>query len=431
MNGICSVNAVAAIAKRRARRIAADEAHSWARNLRLRNPYAKLVLCMITQYVQGDGTCFVGIKGLADDCELADETVRRRLAWLETVGAITRLPQWLDENGRRNGDGRGKRTTDEIRLMFEADVDVIEARAAGDIDADGDAEPLSVSPLRGTGLTMEPAPVSPPHGTGLTDDKNLSQDSISPLAAPSLRTGPNDSEPEPEGNPPPPLRGEGQGDLDSGSEAKPWLHLESWNKFEAAWREPILHQQLCRQIWSAFTDAERDMAIKVARGYVNWRASQKRPPNTCNAQKILREIDAWPRYAELAGPDPALKTFIIENSDAFKALGVVARIGGWTPPPLQTDMQTGARGFWRTRPPSADLLGLAVFADTPIEQWQTLEDKTAAYHAWGSRLDDWVGRRPSTMRVPCLFPPRKDGSLGPSDKPLATEDELNQFGKTG
>ncbi|WFU31104.1 hypothetical protein QA635_31710 [Bradyrhizobium brasilense] len=41
----------------------------------------------------------------------------------------------LDENGRRNGDGRGKRTTDPIRLPVDAGIAAIEARAAGrDVD---------------------------------------------------------------------------------------------------------------------------------------------------------------------------------------------------------------------------------------------------------------------------------------------------------
>src|SRR5882672_4611620 len=51
-------------AKRRPRRIAADEAHAWARNLRLNNAQAKLVLSMLTLYVDGDGYCFVGIPQL-------------------------------------------------------------------------------------------------------------------------------------------------------------------------------------------------------------------------------------------------------------------------------------------------------------------------------------------------------------------------------
>ena len=38
-----------------------------ARNLRLKNHQAKLVVCMLTLYVDGDGFCFVSIPALADD----------------------------------------------------------------------------------------------------------------------------------------------------------------------------------------------------------------------------------------------------------------------------------------------------------------------------------------------------------------------------
>ena len=51
-------------APRRKRRIAADEAHAWARNLRLRNPYAKLILSMLTLYVNGEGECYASVNAL-------------------------------------------------------------------------------------------------------------------------------------------------------------------------------------------------------------------------------------------------------------------------------------------------------------------------------------------------------------------------------
>ena len=106
--------------KRRARRIAADEAHAWARNLRLRNPLAKLVLCMLTQYVNGEGVCFVSIDELGKDCELAPNTIRSRLTWLEEMGVIARRQQWLDEKGRRNADGHAV-----PERLFEADAGLV------------------------------------------------------------------------------------------------------------------------------------------------------------------------------------------------------------------------------------------------------------------------------------------------------------------
>lgn len=107
---------------KRLRRIGSDEAHAWARNLRLGNPYAKLVLCMLTLYVDAEGSCFVGAATLAEDCELSVNTVRGRLAWLENVGVIRRSPQWIDDKGNRNGEGRGRRTSDSVQLLIDCDA---------------------------------------------------------------------------------------------------------------------------------------------------------------------------------------------------------------------------------------------------------------------------------------------------------------------
>jgi hypothetical protein len=177
-----------------------------------------------------------------------------------------------------------------------------------------------------------------------------------------------------------------------------------------------LHQQLCRQIWSAFNDAERDAAIRVARGYWKWRDGQKRPPNICNAQKILRERDAWPQFIVFAGPDPKLRTFILENSPAFVAVRVAVTTAAWLPKLAAFDVENGARGYWRDEPVPEDMLGLAVFGDKPMEQWTTIEASTLPFKAWAARLHKWFGRWPEKLIVPCLYPPRKDGSISTSNE---------------
>jgi hypothetical protein len=73
---------------------------------------------MVTLYVDGEGCCFVSIPALAEDCEMSPDTVRRRLAWLESIGVISRTPQWIDAQGRRTSDGPGKRTSDLIKLLM-------------------------------------------------------------------------------------------------------------------------------------------------------------------------------------------------------------------------------------------------------------------------------------------------------------------------
>ncbi|GEC57028.1 hypothetical protein BEL01nite_60710 [Bradyrhizobium elkanii] len=51
---------------------------------------AKSVLRAFGEYVEGDGMCWVGIPSPAADCDLSQDSVRRRLAWLEEIGAIDR-----------------------------------------------------------------------------------------------------------------------------------------------------------------------------------------------------------------------------------------------------------------------------------------------------------------------------------------------------
>ncbi len=381
---------------RRPQRVASDTAHAWARNLRLNNSLAKLVLSMTTLYVQGDGICYVGIGSLAEDTELSQETVRRRLGWLESVGAIVRLPQWIDEHGRRNSDGRGRRTTDEIRLMMDADADEIEARAAGAHD--------EVNPLHQTGSDGESHDFDPQARDRATDEKNLADPPISPLTAPSLRTGPESFEPEHKPSPPnPPAGGSVPSD---GIREEVWEHAETWAKVESLWGEPIIHQSICRQIWSAFTEAERLRFFEVVRGYNSWRSSQKRPPNRCNLQKLMRETDSWPGLENRAPPPPKAASqpqpeiWIAESSDEFKALTLACRICR-RPDPRVLRRQSSDHGelrFVGKLPQGATAMAHLLDRVDP-SAWLIAETDTKQFSAWSERIHEWTARWPESYRI--------------------------------
>ena len=236
-------------AKRRARRIASDEAHAWARNLRLGNLHAKIVLSMLSLYVDGDGMAYVAIPSLAEDCELSADTVRRRLAWLEEIGAIARTAQWVDEKGRRNGEGRGKRTSDLIRLLLDADPDEIEALAKG-----------QESPAKSTAF-------SPSSQQGLT----APEDSVSPapaLGQPSHCGEGLISEPEPQQESPQPPEG-GEGELIEDEEPEDFAPAwQSWPGHEVMRRDLALaefrrlskdRQRLCRAAIGHFVAKQKQM----------------------------------------------------------------------------------------------------------------------------------------------------------------------------
>ena len=418
-----------AATKRRARRIASDEAHSWARNLRLKNPFAKLVLSMLTLYVNGDGSCFVGATALAEDCELAIETVRRRLSWLETIGAIVRLPQWLDEHGRRNSDARGKRTSDEIRLLLDADIDEIEQKASGSAD---DSDKVSTpprsrlsdeptEPIESTRIL--PAPQQPPHcGGGLISEP----------------------EPEPEDSPQPPKDG-GTPVADDG-----------WQEFERDWAEPILRQSIAHQVWSALTTEERKSACRAARGYVAWRKGQRKPPPASNAQTFLKEREAWAGFAKFDPGEPGDQLarpafiFVAEGSAEWRALGIIAEIAGTKPP--QAVFHDEGRGIKLREALSPAQMALEQFARLPLSDWKIARAGTHQCGAWrkflgidvraittgftskeinGRVVDDWPIKEHG-LRVPCDWPPRKDGTLsttGPPPETYMTEQDVRDLDK--
>ncbi|MGK7056916.1 helix-turn-helix domain-containing protein [Bradyrhizobium sp. 1050_B9_N1_2] len=398
-------------AAQRARRIAADEAHAWARNLRLNNPHAKLTLSMVSLYVDGDGYCFVSIPTLADDTELSTQTVRNRLAWLEEIGAIARLPQWIDEYGRRNGEGKGKRTSDLIRLMIDVEPDVIEAAASGDLD----------------GVSRE---VSPMPQTGL----NPASETVSP--APALRQ-PYDSEeglisePEPESSPKSPSRGR-ESDRSDLEESEP-------DDFEPAW-----------QSWPGHQAMRRDLAL------AEFRLLEPDKQRLCRAAivpfvEMLKRLkrDAVPnfhlwirqrRFEEFPGarlPDPAPARRWIDG-DELAGMQLAGRIAR-RPVRLAEDPERG-RGVWSLKPLQADLAAIGRFAGEDPETWLQVELGTAQFAAWRDRLALWLGveieaervwteahdpavhnlpalhpnfrlrKSKQVLRVPAPWPPHRDGT---------------------
>lgn len=265
--------------RHRVRRIASDEAHSWARNLRLGNPHAKYVLCMLTLYVNGEGSCFVGAGQLAEDCELAIETVRKRLAFLEQIGAVARFAQWLDEHGRRNSDGRGRRTSDDIRLLIDGDLDAIEARAMEKSGRDGDA----ISPPRDGELTET---VSPPPGGGANDEgESVSLLVRSPLGVglPPSCVGGLTPEPEPEPEPessPYPLRDP----------------LGGLRPFADRFPIPISDVETTLPLWTALSATEQAEVLLACDGYAAFlKEHPKRAPQ--DAHRWLSK-GAWRGYVD-------------------------------------------------------------------------------------------------------------------------------------
>ncbi|MCK1684265.1 helix-turn-helix domain-containing protein [Bradyrhizobium sp. 147] len=356
--------------KRRARRVAADEAHAWARNLRLNNPHAKLTLAMLSLYVDGDGYCFVSIPTLADDTELSAQTVRSRLVWLEEIGAITRIPLWKDEYGKINQDGRGKRISDRIRLMIDVEPDVIEAGARGDFEGVS----REVSPMPQTGLNEPVETVSP------TPALRQPYDSAEGLI----------SEPEPESSPKSPSRGR-EGDREALEESEP-------EDFEPAWQAWPGHQAMRRDLALAeFRQLEPDKQRLCRAAILPFVELQKRLRRDTmpNFHLWIRQkrFEEFPN-ARLPDPPPARRWI---EGDELAGLQLAARMAQ-RPLRLVEDAERG-RGLWSTKPHQPDLAAMGRFAGDDPATWLQVELGTPQFAAWRDRLALWLGVEVEAERV--------------------------------
>lgn len=404
--------------RRRARRIAADEAHSWARNLRLGNHHGKNVLKALTLYVDGDGYCFVAISTLAWDVELSDDTVRRRLQWLEEIGAIARYAQWIDERGVRNGDGRGKRTSDNIRLMFDADQGAIEARAAGQLETVS----REVSPSSQRGLTPEAETVSP--ALALRQPSHCGEGLI--------------SEPEPES----PLKAPQGAERDAESD----LDAKEPEDFDPAWRSwrghevmrrdlalaefrqlPPDKQRLCRAAVLAFNE----MQLKFKRS------------TTPSFHRWIRQ-GGFEEFPDARLPEAAPERRWIEG-DELAGMAIAARMASRPPLRLADHPELG-KVLPTTRPLQADLAVMARFRDEDPATWLIVDRGTPQFAAWRDRLSLWLGgeipaeriwledwdqgvhgvpplhpnfrlrKSKQALRVPAPWPPHRDGTWPPEEQ---------------
>lgn len=394
-----------AAGKGRPRRFASDSAHAWARNLKLGNVHAKLVLSMLTLYVDGEGCCWVGIPTLAEDCELSPDTVRRRLHWLEAIGAIARIPQWIDERGCRSGAGRGKRTSDLIKLMYDSDSEEIEARAAGD-------ETVAIS-----------TPFSPSSQQGL----NSARDSVS--TPPALRQPSQSgqgliSEPEPEHSPPSPSGGEGEPD-DIGSEEvgpEPEHFAPAWS----AWRgHEVMRRDLALAEFRALS-AERQLHCRNAVPLFNAmqdRLDRTRVPNF-HLWIRSRGFEEFPT-ASAASPAAAAPTLFAVSSREGLAIKNLHAVG------KAALFESQGRVVY----PLPVTLQVLAFADLPKQSdWHWIEARNQIA-AWSTFLSAHIAKARGVMETtrgsgadarrgiyaPWPWPPRKDGQTSPGE-----DDGINQ-----
>lgn len=384
-------------------RHASDTIHGWARHLVIGDARAKSVLLALCLYADHRAIAWPSIATLAADTEQSENTIRSRLKYLDEIGVIARLPRWSDDAGIRNAESRGRRTSDDIQLATETTQESIDAARAARKAARGSRpEPLDETS---------------------TEDIEDIQDSNEPEGR-----GSNCGPPQPEGGRStcvdPYMNSQLRKEESPLTPKGEWGHEKSWKKFEETWGEPILHQKLCREIWGKLTDAERELVTVAAAGYVAWRRSQRRPPPVCNAQKFLREREAWPGYAARApnasGAVVAIGTALAIDSPEGRAHAALCRIAHTSP------LEIG--GAYRRRAPLS-VRGLALAAAPPEEDWIFIAaDQRAQCAAWNELL---VRELPGINRPQLVWdrnPGHRSGFLAPYPWPPNVKGEIYASG---
>lgn len=385
-------------------RLGADHARVWARGLRLGNPHAKAVLLAVANYMNEDGVAWPGIVTISEDTDLSEDTVVNRLRWLESIGAIALFKAWVDENGRRNLEGRGRVTSSEIRFLFDADTDEISARANP-----GKSPPK----LRGAAAASHAAAKDASHAdepdVGTRHGREQNSSHLQPVSTGLAPDSPptaaaRTEEPELEDSPQAPQGG---------------LTPDGWEDFKAAFEadgSPIMRVSIAKERFAALNPDERARATRAARGLIAHRAKDKRPPSKPAAQVFLTELEAWPAFEKLDPGDPGSagqQTHCVpEDSPEGRAWWALTMLCGLSKPYSFTFQ--GQIVFALPAALSRQALALADCVDPRgrrIGQWVIVDPRSNAFGAWRQLVTEITGR-PFNPRggVPATFPPRADGT---------------------
>lgn len=403
-------------------RIGSDDARAWVRRLKLGNPYAKSVLMAVANYMNEDGAAWPGVATLAQDTDIAEDTVVGRLRWCESIGAVALFKNWVDENGVRNRDGRGRVTSHEIRFVFDTDPETIcenaatqskpralrgaalASHASRSTDGDDDASP------RPHGEQTEE--ISPRHCREQNSDSpGLAPDQPPPPAA---RREEEEEEESKKDSPPNPPQAGGGPVVDVELEA-------DIDEFARGYPAPITNLPRLRTTLAAMSTPERRKVLLAVQGYANFIRGLERK----GQRRAVKDAHRWVKNGEWQGyhaqgervEAQSRMQQVATDSPEGRALIVLHRIAGMARP-----FETGGK-FLLTEPMLPAVLALA---DAPDHrEWKLVpaEDRNRC-GAWNELVERALPgknrpvlintRNPggaSGFMAPWDWPPRKDGTL--------------------
>jgi len=387
------------------------QAMTWAIEQKTGSPRSKCVLWSIANYAGPLWFAYPKQDLIAEESEQSPDSVQKYLSDLIAAGLVRRIK--LKRFGRRTHDflilkpsPLFKASVSEVLEHLPSGCDVMEDAAA--IDGSAQAEETAIPPhdvppdaAATDGSVCEPT--LPPPAVDAADVQRQ------PMMEP-VRNLKEESPQPPKG-----------GAVDDG-----------WKEFEKAWQEPILRQSIARDEWRALKPDDRKLAIKAARGYVAWRAGQKKPPNVINAHTFLRERDAWDKFAEIASGHTATGAVqkLDRGSDKARAVEALYAIAG-RPIGASSIMRSTDGGLHYRREVTDQLLALADLP--PSDQWPALEFNQSV--AWNKFLEKYVTsdvwtRLAAGSRAPHPWPPTVAGTWSPlAPDSGSSEEQPQEFAK--
>lgn len=370
---------------------------NWAFRQRLETHQQQILLYVIADSADPNGvTRHCDPDYLVKHSRLSRATMFRRLAEIEALGVLARRKYYTEAGAPRY----------EITLNLEVLIDVpIRTRRAGDEDADGEGD--AVGP-ESHAETLAPES----HAETL-----VSETKVSPVRLPQSHSCDCIGPPLSEGLPPNPPPG--------GSLSK--QEVEQGGKRDQLWRQftgvypgiSAMDQQAARQALDQLSVNDAEWAVSVCPAYDAECRKLKKPPK--NAHLWLRK-GMFRNFAKakIAAP-PREGVWVAEGSAADRALRLVRMLARQPNPYLRRG--PAGDGYMHKTEVGPDLLAMLAFADEVPLRWPAVDLGTPHGAAWQARFREWIGQGmphelgSNLIRVPTLWPPKKNGTIYRDDTP--------------
>lgn len=403
------------------------KAMTWAFALPL-EPRAKLTLLSIADNARDDGIAWPSRETIAEKTSQSRSTVNRRVKTLAALGVIA-----IKERFREDGT----QTTDEIHLdlsLSPADVLRKMHDAGEDTGGDGDEE-------TGSGGSVDDAARRDVDGAGApgADDAGASPRGYQPdtlgvqsghpggavVTGGGMQSGHPQDEPsleqESPPNPPP------GGPLSKGDKDAEGKRALLWDRFAASY--PGIGRMDQQAAKGEFDQLSIDAAEWAVGSLVQLKVDLARDKVAGKAAHLWLRKEMFKNYPRVkVEPPPPDEVWIADGSDEDRALRFVRNLA-CTPWPRVRAGPDGLRGYPHKTVVGADLLAMLAFVNEVHLRWTGYPRGSPEFAAWQARFKQWVGgARPTEpgsdcIRVPCQWPPKKDGTLYLPDEPPEANQE--------